>query len=417
MAMPELYIARRFIFSAKKVRVINVITSISILGIILGVMTLCIVLSVLNGFRGLVSNLFLTVDGSVQLIATEGTAFQLSDSLIAELRTLNGVRSAEPFVEGKVMAATADKGGVMMLKGMTPSSFAALKRFTDMSEPLTENSLVIGGGLAQKLGINVQNDVWVMSAKTMDKGLEALKNPLIASAGKVPSVRVSNFFRTHRLHDEVYSLTTVETARRLLGVASGSMTGVDIHPTRNAFGKPLPDEELKQTLAAWLITNGLQEKLKPVSMEEKYSDLYRVLKLEKWGTFAVLMLIVVVASLSLIGSLTMTAIEKKQDIYFLRCMGMTGRDVRNIFFLEGVFIGAIGVAVGAALGWLVSWIQMTYGVVKLPYGQAFIIKSYPVVLEWSDFALAATVTFLIAALASVYPATRAAQIGNLSPRV
>lgn len=97
----NMHVASRFIFAAKKVRIINVITGISILGVIIGTATIIIVLSVMNGFRDLAYNLFLVIDSEAKVIAKQGATLRFSDSLCAELSTLNGVASARPFVEGK----------------------------------------------------------------------------------------------------------------------------------------------------------------------------------------------------------------------------------------------------------------------------------------------------------------------------
>lgn len=405
-------ISKRFIAAKKKTRSINVITSISIAGIVIGVAVICVVLSVLNGFRAIVSNLFLTIDGNAQLVAKEGQTIRASDNLLSALRELPEVASAERFIEGKVLMATKEKSSVVMLKAIESSAVKRLAGYMDIRRGLGERDLAIGGGVANRLGAMYQNEVVVLSAKAIDAGLEAIQNPLYKKPPELPIMKIENFFRTHRAFDETYALASLEAGRRIFGYGADEATGIDIRPKRDLFGKPLPDEVLRAAIERWLKENGYENDFQVLTLEDKFSDLFRVMKMEKWGSFAALSLIVVVASLSLIGSLTMTAIEKRRDLYFLRCIGLTTRDIERIFLIEGALVGAIGSIIGAMIGYGVAFLQREYGLVKLPYGNAFIVKAYPVEIEATDFALTAISAFLLALAASLYPARRAARLSE-----
>jgi lipoprotein-releasing system permease protein len=406
------FISTRFVLAKKETRIINVITAISISGIVIGAAVICVVLSTLNGFRGIVTNLFLTIDGNVQLVAKTGKSFRLTQAQLASLRELPEIESAEQFLEGKALIAAKDKSSVVILKAIEPDALRYLKGYMDIGRGIGENRLAVGGGVANRLGLMFETEVALMSAKTIDKGLEAIQNPLATAPPKLPVFTIDNFFRSHRVYDDIYALATFQTGKFIFDYQPDEITGVDVRPKKDLFGKSISDEVLREALSKWMQREGLSETAQLSSLEDKYSDLFRVMKLEKWGSFIALMLIILVASLSLIGSLTMTAIEKRRDLYFLRCIGLSPKDIEHIFLIEGALIGAIGVAVGLTLGFAVSYLQQQYGWVKLPYGNAFIVKAYPIAMEWQDFFCVGVATFLVSLLASLYPAKRAARLSE-----
>lgn len=406
----NLLVASRFIFAAKKVRIINVITGISILGVIIGTATIIIVLSVMNGFRDLAYNLFLVIDSEAKLIAKHGATLRFSDSLCAELSELDGVASARPFVEGKALMITDKQSGVVMLKGILPEAYQEMAYYLDEHRrPLEEGTLTLGLPLAYRFSAMYKTTVRLLSAKHIDAGLAALQNPLFYSTLELPTLRVANFFSAHRVYDEIYALAALCTAQEVFGYPADVVTGIEVRAKSG-----ISDEALKAQLLQWLEQKGLSEQYSVESLSDKFLDLFRVMKLEKWGSFIILLLIVIVAALSLIGSLTMTAIEKRRDIYFLYCIGFTPASLRRIFLFEGLLIGIIGVALGTALGFLVCFLQEKFGLVPLPYAESFIISAYPVSMLASDFLAVILAALLIVFFASLYPAHRAALLATTS---
>ncbi len=404
--------AYRFIRATKKTRVINIITGISILGVIIGVTTIVVVLSVLNGFRKLATDLFLVVDSDVQLIATRGALMSVSDTLLLELKRLPSVASAHRFVEGKVLMITERQSGVVSLKGIEQSAYKRMARFLDAGyEPLDNQSLAVGIGLAQKFTATYKTEACLLSPRAIDDGLDALQRGIMASAPELPVLKVQNYFSAHRAYDDAYVLAALPITQRIFRLSPADISGVDIYAAAG-----IDNETLKKHVQTWLSEKKLNDRYAVQSLSDKYEELFRVMKLEKWGSFIILMLIIIVASMSLIGSLTMTAIEKKQDVYFLYCIGMTKQSIEKIFLLEGLLIGVIGTAIGIGLGWLICTAQQTFGVVPLPYGDAFIIKAYPVAIERDDFLIAAAAAVGIAVLASIYPAKKAATVLDRAAR-
>ncbi len=406
----NLLVALRFIFATKKVRIINIITGISVLGVIIGTATIIIVLSVMNGFRDLAYNLFLAIDTEAKLIAAQGATMHISDSLLSELRSLDGVASARKFVEGKVLMITDKQSSVVILKGIEPEAYQDMANYLDEHRrPLEDDGLTIGFPLAYKFSATLNSEVRLLSAKHIDEGLAAIQNPLLRSSLDLPRLRVRNFFSAHRTYDEIYTIALLSTAQKVFGYAPDVVTGIELR------AKPgLSDEALKARLLQWLEKKGLSAQYSAESLSDKFRELFRVMKLEKWGSFIILLLIVIIAALSLIGSLTMTAIEKRRDIYFLYCIGLTPASLQRIFLFEGMLIGIIGVALGVALGFLVCFLQQQFGLVPLPYAESFIIRAYPVSMMGSDFLAVIVAALVLIFLASLYPARRAAYLALTS---
>ena len=139
-------------------------------------------------------------------------------------------------------------------------------------------------------------------------------------------------------------------------------------------------------------------------------SLYDVMRLEKWGASVILVLICVVVAFNIIGSLTMVVIEKRRDVGVLQAMGVSRRNVRRIFLLEGVLIGVLGVGIGFAIGLSLSLVQQYFHLVPLLGAESFMIDAYPVSIRLFDLVVITTVSFGLCVLASLYPAARAAAI-------
>jgi lipoprotein-releasing system permease protein len=165
-------------------------------------------------------------------------------------------------------------------------------------------------------------------------------------------------------------------------------------------------EAVKQTLQASLDP----ERFEVLTWYDLQRSLYDVMVLEKWGASAILLLIVVVAAFNIVGSLTMVVIEKRRDIGVLQAMGVSRRNIRRIFLIEGLLIGGVGAGVGLVLGLTAALLQQHFGLVPLLNAESFLLNAYPVSIHVPDVALIVVVSVVLCALAAVYPATRAAAI-------
>ena len=136
------------------------------------------------------------------------------------------------------------------------------------------------------------------------------------------------------------------------------------------------------------------------------------MQLEKWVSFSVLMLIILVAALSLTGALAMTAIDKQRELFYLRCLGMEKPQFMAIFIIQGGMTGIAGTAAGTIIAWSLCTLQQLYGMVQLPSKSAFIIQAYPVNMQAGDFIAVSITAILLCFLVSLYPARKAALIAT-----
>ncbi|NEX12751.1 MAG: ABC transporter permease [Prosthecochloris sp.] len=406
---PGIWIARRFSFARQRFRVINVISAISLAGIILGVSTLLIVMSVLNGFQQLAWDLFATIESPVQMLPAEGNTMSVPDSLLAELESLDAVYAAEPFSEGQAVLAGQGNGELVVVKGITAAAQQRLIARTPRETPyFSQTTLSVGEMLAYKAGLIKGEQVRIFSPELISLGLESLSTPWLLPALSFPVAQVESIFSLQRIFNDHYVLTSGAMARKILLQTNDSYSGIDIRGSGNRAEHAL----LKSSLEAWLHLRGLDEHYRLRTLDEKYRDIFGVMQIEKWVSFSILTLVIMVAALSLTGSLTMTAIDKQKELFYLRCLGLEKPQFVTIFIVEGAMIGLAGTLIGSVAAWAACSVQQQFGVLELPSKSAFIIDAYPVSMLWTDFAAVNIMTLMVSLLVSLYPAFKAAHIAE-----
>ena len=189
----------------------------------------------------------------------------------------------------------------------------------------------------------------------------------------------------------------LEAAQRLFK-ARNSITGIDVKLTNTEDARTVKSQ----------LTKMLGPEFRVSTWYDLQKPLYDVMYLEKWGAFLILMIIVLVAVLNIVGSLSMIVIQKQRDIGILMSMGYTPASIKSIFRKQGLYIGIIGAGIGGALGLIICFLQKQFGLVKL--SSAFIIDAYPVQINFGDVAIILGGSLLLCILASWYPANKAALI-------
>ncbi|MEI6758495.1 MAG: ABC transporter permease [Chlorobium sp.] len=402
-----LWIARRFSFARKRFRVINIISAISLAGIVLGVSILLVVMSVLNGFQKLAHDLFVTIDSPVQLVASEGRTIMVPDSLLQAIKAIEGVQSAEPFAEGEAILSTRDKSELVTVKGLSEASHRLLIKNTKATHPFfTPETVAVGELLAYRTNLYTFRHVKIFSPELISLGLESLSEPYLLPVLSIPETTVSSVFSLQKIFDDRYVLTSDRFAQKILLLGKGEFSGIDIR------GKEISSAKLSEKLREWLARSPLKKTCKIRTLEEKYNNIFAVMQLEKWVSFCVLMLIILVAALSLTGALAMTAIDKQRELFYLRCLGMEKPQFMAIFIIQGGMTGVTGSAAGAAIAWSICKLQELYGIVKLPSKSAFIIDAYPVSMHPGDFITVAVTAIVLCLAVSLYPARKAALIAT-----
>ena len=419
----RLLIARRYLASRRRVSLISVITGISVGGVAVGVAALVVVLSVMNGFFDVVRDLLVSYDPHVRIEAVGGEGLGRPDSLLAIARLEPGVVSATPYVEGKALL-TADGGGtlnqVITVRGVDEAALDA--RVTDaitggsfsLERRGTTPGVVIGGALAARSGVYAGVDggadagldgapgafdgsrVSLLSASALERALALYPFGLPGQR----SFEVRGTFELEPTYDESHVFVALPEAQRLFRM-EGAVSGIDLR--------------LQDLDDAGDVRDRLSERLDPDRFAVRtwfdlQGSLYGVMRLEKWAASAILALIIVVAAFNIVGALTMIVIEKQRDLGALQAMGVSRADVRRIFLIEGLLVGAVGAGIGLAVGLALAAGQGAFGWVKLAEAGSFVIDAYPVSIRPLDVTLIAVGAVGLCALAAVYPASRASAV-------
>lgn len=398
--MFERFIAGRYLLSKRKVQFITVITFISVIGLTVGVTALLVMLSVFNGFNKFQLDTLTGFDPHLRVEADSGKTVEDYNTLISRISSETKVTEIAPFTINKGVISTKKNNIVAFVKGVDDKKISGL---SDVKEKTTlgdfefkDNDefggIVLGNSLAAKLEARVLDTISVMSPVGMEKALTQIVTP------KTQKFIVRGIFdANNRDYDKLYSFISVPKSQSLYDLKN-NVNGVElrIEDIDNSENVKL---KLLGTLGAGYRIN---------TWYNMHEDLYSVMKVERWTAFIVLSLIIAVASFSIVGSLTMTVIEKKRDIGILKAMGTKNSGIMKIFMFEGILIGVYGTILGSILGLAICLAQIKFKFYPLD-GMVYSIDALPIDIRYTDFIYVAICALLISVAASLYPALRAAR--------
>lgn len=394
------FIARRYLFSKKHISLISTLTVISIAGVTVGTALLIVVLSVFNGFFDVIKGFLLQNDPDIRIESVEQTSFLYAGEIEDKLSDIPEITAVSPFVEGKaLMVQDKDNNKVVQVKGVDREAFF---RINDLSENIVSGTsdlsvqdgtlgMLVSEQLMGELNLHTGDEVSILSANGMRKSLTQFSLP------RNYRFEVRGSYSQIQIIEGAAVYVDMEAAQRLFEVRN-QVSGVDIR-----LEDPAAADRTKD-----LLKSDLGESFQISTWYDLQRPLYDIMYLEKWSSYVILMIIVIVAVLNIIGSLTMIVIQKNRDIGVLQTMGFTPADIKNVFVRQGLYIGLIGCVIGGGLGLLLSWMQQQYGLIKL--SSAFIIDAYPVSIEMADVSIVLAGSLLLCLLASWYPARRAASV-------
>jgi lipoprotein-releasing system permease protein len=392
------FIAKRYLLAKKEAGFITVISLISILGVTIGVAALIVVLSVFNGFNGLVTDILVGFDPHVRIQIPAGADTAAVSRLDGYLAGSPDITGRSAFVSGKGMLISKKTTKVIFIRGLETDALAAVSGVPQsmiigsagFSEDQAE--IVIGYSLADKLGIGLNDTLFVVTSAGVQDALTGMAVPHLFG------LRVIGIYEArNKEYDGVYAFTSLETARQLF--AAGTIHGYDLRLTDIGKSEGTVSE----------ITRRFGPSVTVESWYDLHKDLYSVMQVERWSAFIILALIIAVASFNLLGSLTMTVIEKTRDIGILKAMGATQNDILTIFRLEGVLVGVAGSLFGLALGSFICWLQVEFQLFALD-STVYIIPAIPIEMRIADLVMVPVSALLLCSLAAYYPSKRAAQL-------
>ena len=398
--MIEFFIAKRYLKSKHKVNYISIISLISTIGITIGVAALIVVLSVFNGFGSLVRSILVNFDPHIRVSVISENAYAQIDSLEKELKSINEISSFSPFVEDKVILLYKKSYEVFNLKGVSENENketgignAVVSGDYNLDASDGVDKIILSFPIALRLSARVGDKISATSFNNIEKSFFTLSIP------RNKQFEVNGIFETNNKdYDNSYVFTSIKSAQGLLGMGN-KITGYDI------VLKNIDDSErVKKILQSKFAGGSFSIK----TWYDLHSDLYSVMLIERWAAYIILCLIIAVATFNILGSLSMSVIEKKKDIGLLRTMGTTEKSILRIFMFEGLLIGAIGTIVGVMIGIIICYLQIEYNFYPLD-PMKYIINYMPVEIRISDILAISFMSMFLSTIAALYPAKKAAK--------
>lgn len=402
MRNPAWGIARRYLFSRKSSRVVNLISMITATAMAVGTAALIIVMTVFNGFEGLIKSLYQVFYTDLVVVPASGKFMESNEELLDIISKTPGIVAFSEVLEENVLAEYNGKQYIATLKGVDLQYKHVV---TDLDDFMLEGSrdtyfgdvplAVAGAGVAYSLGIGLSMPNAYINLYMPRKDKTALGD--VANAFRRESILLGGIFAVQQDFDSKFILAPLSFARQIMS-EERSISAVEIRLQTNANASASQQ---------WL-NEKLGDSYRIKTRYQQNETLYKVMRTEKWVVFAILSFIILIAAFNIIGSLSMLVIEKKADIATLRAMGADQFLIQRIFLYEGMLMSLLGSFIGLLIGGVVCWIQDVVGVIPMP-GSTFLIQYYPVDLQLTDFLLVGLITFLISALMAWLPAHRAVQ--------
>lgn len=380
------FIAGRYLRSRKSHSVINIISGVSVAAMATPVAAMVILLSVFNGLEGMVRTLYRAVDADITIRAAEGTVFDAAAVDTAAIRAAEGVETLSLVLEQGAMAEVGDRRTIVRLRGV--------ERTYEDVVPVAQT--IYGGTFA--VGVDDSRSVVLGHRTAQELGMSR------QAAGDMVTLYAINRTRFSSL------LPVGGYTRRTLPVAgfysiddeNGNVAYVSLDVAQDMFNYEGRASSVAVKLAAGADADAVAERLQRIAGEgmevltrERSNSIYRLMALEKWGVFAVALIVLVVASLTVVGTIVMIMIDKRDDAATLRMMGANRATVRDIFVGEGHLLAGVSLVLGVAAGVGLTLLQQTVGLVRLQTA-TLMVDIYPVELHAADVLLTAAAYIVVA---------------------
>ena len=383
--------AFKYLTSPKSHSVINVIATVSLLAVVVPVAAMVILLSVFNGFESLVCDLYKVVDADIE-VASKGQISTSDCNLRSSIEGVEGVEAYSFVVERQALLTYRDNRVAVRLRGVDGNypRVVPIEAYTSLGNSQVQlgdlDRLMLGEGVTYELGMYsmAAGDVEVYSLGGGDVG------SLIPSFSmRHERLDVCGLFVIDQQHASSFALTSLRAASRLFGTEDRADRV--LVKVADGYSHAKVAEQLQGVLG---------EEFEATLREDKNEGFYAIMRYEKWAIFFVSLLVLVVASLSIIGTVVILILEKRNERTTLLSMGADNGFIRGVFVREGLLISGVGGAIGLVLGVAVTLAQQNFGFVKMPNGN-FLIENYPVELQMGDLVVIFMVFMAVAVAVSV----------------
>lgn len=378
------FIAGRYLFAKKSHNVINIISGISAAGIAIGCAALVIILSIYNGFDGIVRSFNNSYTPDLLVSPVAGKAFTPSDELLEGLKAQEGVRTVSGVLEENVYLKYGERNAVATAKGVDSSycSVTGLRDFLVEGEFELEygqlREAVIGRTLALELGLRTSFltplEVYFPSRSAEVSLLDPMASLHLVKLHPAGVLSLEQGF------DKKYVFVPVSALRELLEYEN-EVSALEIYADSTRIGENGVVSTALQKEVEKLAGEGFTVK----NRRQQNEMLYKMLSYEKIAIYLILLFVMIIISFNILGSLSMLRIEKQDDMAILEAMGAEKGFINRIFLKESLMISALGIIIGIVVGLLVCFLQQRFGFVKMPGN--FVVDAYPVVVKWLDILL------------------------------
>ena len=391
-----LKVALRYLFSKKSHNAINVISAISATGVAVGTAALIVLMSVFNGFEGLISGMLSEFDPDLRITASYGKSFNAADSAVVLAMDNPDIEVCTEIVEENALLTYSEKQLPVTIKGVS-NNFSQL---THIDSIIFDGKFLLfdgefeyavpGLGVAGTLGLNAHAvaPLYIYVPKR-NSNINLLRPEQSLNQA---AVFVSGLFAVQQQqYDDNYVLTSIALARELFEYDSVTVTSLELKI------KPSANIDKVQKTIKTILGDDFQVK----NRTEQQESFFRIMNIERWFTFFILCFILMIASFNIIGSLSMLIIDKKQDINTLRSLGANDKTLKQIFLFEAWMISITGAIAGLIVGSALCLAQEYFGFVTL--GAGYVVDTYPVMTNFTDILLIFATVLIMGFLVAIYP--------------
>jgi lipoprotein-releasing system permease protein len=396
----ERFIAKRYLKSRKSNRILSFISGVSVLGIVLGVATLIVVISVMSGFSDNLKNRILGANAHIVVNRMDVSPIENWRGVQQEIATVKDVTGVSPFIISQVLLTSPNNVAGSVIRGvnaadeMKVTSIAKFMKegsFAELNKKNDVPMIALGKELAANLGVVVGDNVTMVSPL-------GKKGPF-GITPKMKHFQVCGVFDTGMYeYNNTLAYIDMKAAQEFFGLPD-VVSGFSIGTTNFDLAEDIAaDIQKKLDFPYW--------SRDWISMNQ---SLFSALKLEKYAMFIILTLIIIVASFNVISMITVTVKDKKRDIAILRAMGASEGSISGIFKHQGMIIGVTGTVIGNLLGLAICLVLANFKIISLP-ADVYFMDRIPVKIEVMTFVVVSVCSLLITYVAGLFPARQSAKL-------
>lgn len=393
-----LFIAWRYVRSKSSQNVINIINRMSIFVLIVGGASLMIVLAGFSGLRTFSMSFSNFFDPDLKIFPKTGKIFSLSPMQEAALKESGVVASYTKVLEERVFLNSRGKNYIAYIKGVDENypkvnAVDSILVISPKEWLLSEDYVVVGNIIAETLNLGLFTSTTPLQIIVPKAGKGSITSS--STPYREETVLLSDYYQVTEDLDSKYVFATLSLAQRLTGVQANEVSAVEIKLSKGvsvAEGK----KRLQKVLGDGFV---IKDRM---ALNE---DLYKMFQTENLATYLIFTLVLIVALFNLVGAIIMMILDKRKNLYTLFALGMTERQIRAIFFLQGVIVSLLGAIFGVGLGVGIAWLQKTYPMLYINPNAAVPI-AYPMDIRLLEIVVVFFTIFLLGIVASAIGASR-----------